>query len=275
MKQLTTLNNVRAAQGFCDYLNSINIRCELNPISRESVSLLVTEEQFESAEKELTEFQTNPHQAKYLDASWQVGSTNSGLSYGGNPLNLVPRFLKLSLLIQSVSLLSILVYGAFVLGGFEWLFPYLQFSPTAPQTWLTPTIMHFSAMHLVFNLMWWMYLGDKITEQLGKRFLVLVFIVTALASNWLQFAFVDANFGGLSGVVYGLLGFCWLYGHTSGNTQLAISPSIVGFMLVWLVLGFADLLFINMANWTHLGGLIAGAVLGVFIASRHKKSKVN
>ncbi|MGB0860295.1 MAG: rhomboid family intramembrane serine protease, partial [Pseudoalteromonas spongiae] len=216
MKQLTTLSNVRAAQGFCDYLNSINIHCESKPINSETVVLLVSESQFEVAEKELAQFQANPNQAKYLEASWQVGSTNSGLSYGGSSLNLIPRFLKLSLLIQSVSLLSILVYGAFVLGGFEWLFPYLQFSPNAPHTWLTPTIMHFSAMHLIFNLMWWMYLGDKITEQLGKRFLVLVFMVTALASNWLQFTLENANFGGLSGVVYGLLGFCWLYGHFTG-----------------------------------------------------------
>ena len=275
MKQLTTLSNVRAAQGFCDYLNSINIHCQLKPINSETVVLLVSESHFEVAEKELAQFQANPNQAKYLEASWQVGSTNSGLSYGGSSLNLVPRFLKLSLLIQSVSLLSILVYGAFVLGGFEWLFPYLQFAPNAPHTWLAPTIMHFSAMHLIFNLMWWMYLGDKIAQLLGKRFLVLVFIVTALASNWLQFGLVNANFGGLSGVVYGLLGFCWLYGHITGNSKLAVSPSIVGFMLVWLVLGFADVLFINMANWAHLGGLFAGAVLGVLAASSHKKSKVN
>jgi GlpG protein len=46
-------------------------------------------------------------------------------------------------------------------------------------------------------------------------------------------------------------------------------------MLVWLALGFADVLFINMANWAHLGGLVAGASLGVFVANSHKKSKVN
>ncbi|WP_372768003.1 rhomboid family intramembrane serine protease GlpG [Pseudoalteromonas sp.] len=275
MKQLATLSNVRAAQGFCDYLNSINIHCELKPISSEQVTLFVSDEQFDNAYKELELFLADPNQAKYYEASWQVGSTNNGLSYVGNSLNLLPRFFKLSLLIQGVSILSIFVYGAFILGGFEWLFPYLQFSPVKIYSWLTPTIMHFSAMHLIFNLMWWMYLGDKISEQLGKRFLVLVFIVTALASNWLQFSLENANFGGLSGVVYGLLGFCWLYGHIAGNTKLAISPSIVGFMLVWLVLGFADVLFINMANWAHLGGLVAGALLGVFVANSHKKSKVN
>ncbi|TMN94189.1 rhomboid family intramembrane serine protease GlpG, partial [Pseudoalteromonas sp. S409] len=34
--------------------------------------------------------------------------------------------------------------------------------------------------------------------------------------------------------------------------------SIVGFMLVWLVLGFADVLFFRKANWAHLGGLVSG-----------------
>ncbi|MFP3427156.1 rhomboid family intramembrane serine protease, partial [Pseudoalteromonas sp. SIMBA_162] len=37
-----------------------------------------------------------------------------------------------------------------------------------------------------------------------------------------------------------------------------VSTSIIGFMRVWLGLGFADVLVIGMANWAHLGGLVSG-----------------
>ena len=65
-------------------------------------------------------------------------------------------------------------------------------------------------------------------------------------------------FGGLSGVVYGLLGFCWIYSALNPKQPALVTTAIVGFMLVWLVLGFADVLFVGMANWAHLGGLVSG-----------------
>jgi GlpG protein len=37
-----------------------------------------------------------------------------------------------------------------------------------------------------------------------------------------------------------------------------VTNGIIGFMLIWLVLGFADMLFVSMANWAHLGGLLSG-----------------
>ena len=71
---------------------------------------------------------------------------------------------------------------------------------------------------------------------------------------------VGPNFGGLSGVVYGLLGFCWIHSFLNPNKPALVSTAIVGFMLIWLVLGFADVLFVGMANWAHLGGLLSGMV---------------
>ena len=272
---LAELENVRAAQGFCDYLNSIGIVCKVQPLSASKMALYVNEGDLAEARHELAAFESNPNDAKYYEASWQVGTTESGLSYSGQSLDLIPRFLKLSPLIQLISLSSLVVYLGFIFGAFNSLFGYLQFNATTPYTWLTPAIMHFSAIHIIFNLMWWMYLGDKVTKELGNGYLVVIFLITALVSNWAQFILVAANFGGLSGVVYGLLGFCWLYGIFKPESNLAISTSVVGFMLVWLVLGFADVLFMSMANWAHLGGLVSGAMLGTLVAINHKKSKVN
>jgi GlpG protein len=85
-----------------------------------------------------------------------------------------------------------------------------------------------------------------------------VTLSVALISNAAQYFMVNPNFGGLSGVVYGLFGYFWIAGRLNPAQGLSISPGLVGFMLLWLLLGFFDVLWVSMANWAHLGGLLAG-----------------
>ncbi|HCA76013.1 MAG TPA: rhomboid family intramembrane serine protease GlpG, partial [Alteromonas sp.] len=86
-------------------------------------------------------------------------------------------------------------------------------------------------------------------------------VVTALVSNLAQLMVSGPNFGGLSGVVYGLVGFVWITGWLRPQWGLYLPKAIVGFMLVWLLLGFADVLWVNMANAAHTAGLISGCVM--------------
>jgi GlpG protein len=73
-----------------------------------------------------------------------------------------------------------------------------------------------------------------------------------------------ANFGGLSGVVYALVGFVWWFGYLAPEQGLSLAKPIVAFLLFWLVLGFVDLLPVNLANTAHLLGLISGCLLALF-----------
>ena len=70
----------------------------------------------------------------------------------------------------------------------------------------------------------------------------------------------------MSGVVYAFMGFIW-----TGNTLRPgwiepLPPAIVGFMLIWLLVGMVGALEIlgagAIANGAHLGGLIIGVCLG-------------
>jgi GlpG protein len=258
MIELGSLNNPRAAQGFIDFLKSQGLEGQLRTTDGTTVIISVVPEHFHQVQPLWAEFTQNPNHQRYQQASWDVGNTQSTLSYQGQSLNLMARFKALSWLNQTVSILSIVIYLAFLLGGFEAIYTVLQFKATQPLSWLTPALVHFSAMHIVFNLIWWMSLGDNIEKQCGKLSLVGLFLVTALISNWAQYLMIGPNFGGLSGVVYGLLGYCWIYSFLNPKQPALVSTAIVGFMLIWLVLGFADVLFIGMANWAHLGGLISG-----------------
>ena len=266
---LAQLDNIRAAQGFIDYLKMQNIDAQLVKGQEKKAAILVSEDVYEQAHQLWLEFDDDPNQDKYLAASWDAGVSNAPFQYTGSSLNIKQRFNALSWFNQSITVTSIVIYMAFMFVGFETLFTLLQFQPYNPINWITPAIIHFSAIHIIFNLMWWMQLGDQIEKSLEKSQLLIIFLVSAIVSNWAQYLLVGPNFGGLSGVVYALLGFCWIYGWLKPSAGIVIAKPIVGFMLVWMLLGFADVLFVGMANWAHLFGLLTG-MLFAFL-----KAKIN
>ncbi|MDX1805338.1 MAG: rhomboid family intramembrane serine protease [Alcanivorax sp.] len=133
----------------------------------------------------------------------------------------------------------------------------------AQQPWrlLTPMLLHFGVLHILFNLLWWSDLG-RIIERFQSSFQLLwVTLVTGAISNLAQFLDTGPNFGGLSGVVYGLLGYLWIYGKVNPQSGYPLRREIVIFMLAWLVICFVGLGGI-VANAAHLAGLVSGCVLG-------------
>ena len=139
-----------------------------------------------------------------------------------------------------------------------------------PWRLLGPAFFHFSWLHIVFNTMWWWQLGGSIEETLGKGTLINLLLISAIVSNLGQFFVSGSNFGGLSGVVYALVGFVWWYGYLAPEKGLSLSKPLIGFLLFWLLLGFVDVLPVNVANTAHLLGLISGCLLAVFnVKSSH------
>lgn len=137
-----------------------------------------------------------------------------------------------------------------------------ELSMSQPWRLITPALLHLSAAHLFFNLFWWWYLGGRIELVLGGKTLLLLFVVTGVSANLLQWYTSGPLFGGLSGVVYGLFGFCAVYGWRR-RSALNLPPALLAFMVGWLLLGYTEILWINMANDAHLMGLISGLILGL------------
>ncbi len=145
-----------------------------------------------------------------------------------------------------------------------------QINMSEPWRMITPAFLHFSATHLVFNVFWWWYLGGRIELFLGSKMLFGLFVFTAIASNLVQFFWQGPLFGGLSGVVYGLLGFSMVMSAKRGG-PLWLPPMLLVFMVGWLLLGYADILPVNMANDAHLAGLVSGLIAGIFVRFGLKK----
>jgi len=127
---------------------------------------------------------------------------------------------------------------------------------------ITPIFLHFGVLHLVFNLLWLWDLGDMLERILGSRWLLLFVAVVGVSSNLAQYSYAGPLFGGMSGVVYGLLGYLWLRGFLDPNFPLRPNKAIVYLMLGWFVLGWTGLLG-PIANMTHSIGLAAGGTLAV------------
>ncbi|OEY66971.1 rhomboid family intramembrane serine protease [Marinobacter sp. X15-166B] len=138
------------------------------------------------------------------------------------------------------------------------------------QIWrlLSPDFLHFSMAHIIFNSVMLWFLGSQVEWFDGKSRVLVLFVVTSLLANGLQYMVSGPLFGGLSGVVYGLLGYCWL--SQQRRARFHFPPALVIFSVVWMVIGFTPLpewLGIGrMANEAHLGGFVAGLLVAVLWA---------
>ena len=135
---------------------------------------------------------------------------------------------------------------------------------------ISPIFLHFSFAHLAFNCLWIYILGEKIERINGSLIFISLVIFTAISSNSLQFFWNGSGlFGGLSGVIYGLIGFCMIIEMDSSRDIYDIPPGLYMFMVIWMILGFLGLLelfgFGSVANFAHLGGLVSGIIFAMIL----------
>jgi len=277
MISLHRFEHLRLAQAFSDYLNSQKISNTIQHSEFSYEILLEQEQQLHIAEKALAEFLANPTQSKYLSASWESGnlkSTPDQLSYAN--ADLFSNFKRQAgILTHSLFAICCVIYALIAFGVFNPLNSFLAFYQQQPfdylQSWrfITPALLHFSLLHIVFNLLWWWQLGGLVEKQHGKQRLIILFLFSAVASNLSQFFLVGPYFGGLSGVVYALVGYCWLFGQLDKTSKVHLPNGMFAILIGWLVLGFIDILPTNLANYAHLVGLLAGLMLA-FVCHRLK-----
>jgi GlpG protein len=127
---------------------------------------------------------------------------------------------------------------------------------------VTPIFVHLDILHILFN-MWWLYdLGTVIESRIGSGRFLFVVVISAVLSNVAQYALAGSPaFGGMSGVLYALFGYVWVRGKLDSAFGLILPPVTSVILMVWLVLGFIGKAG-NVANFTHLGGLVAGGIIG-------------
>lgn len=128
---------------------------------------------------------------------------------------------------------------------------------------LSPMFLHFGELHLVFNLLWLWYFGRQLEALQPVWVFLLLVIFTSFVSNTTQYLAIEYNnFGGMSGVVYGLVGYTWVIHSCMPKSHLMINTNMFVFFVVALVL-----MEILASSWiataAHVGGLVSGLVFGL------------
>lgn len=273
--KLIELENEMVAKGLLEYLRTHNLQVELNITSQALAYqiMLTNKHQFQQAMILVKHFADNPNHTRY-----QHFVPKSQLLFGISALKQTP-------LTWLVLLLCALVYVFSEAGGYGFVSQHLKATAfqqiqTNHQWWrlVSPSFIHFSSFHILFNLVVWWQLARVIEFHFSSSKLLFIFVVTSVVSNLSQLLSTGvgpnglSNFGGLSGVVYGVIGFVWWCGLLKSKSGLKLPNQFVIIAIGWLLLGYLDLLWVNMANEAHLFGLISGSLLAIGLRFTEQKS---
>jgi GlpG protein len=133
----------------------------------------------------------------------------------------------------------------------------------AGEVWrlVTPVFLHAGLVHLLFNMLWLYQLGGQIEAQESSRSLAVMVLVFASMCNTAQYLVSGPLFVGMSGVVYGLLGYIWMMTRFQVGTRYMLSEQTVTIMLLWLGLCLVGIIP-HVANTEHVVGMLLGVVWG-------------
>lgn len=274
---------------FADYLNSKGIKARAKPgFGANYVVLVANEKDISPAKLELLRFGNNPFAKEYNKASWAQGQLlkrdkviSSGFmsfsmgTYRWTPFSLTSIIELVCLVIFIVGLFSSSMENtfAYMLGwiSLENLTQDFQIYRV-----ITPIFLHFGFLHIAFNLVMFEAFARPIERYLGVGRLLYVILSIAIVSNALQFI-VSAGlnqyalFGGLSGVVYGIICYMAILSRrVDVPNELKVPPGLLTVSIIFIALGFV---MNDVANFCHIGGLIMGLVLGFLDFRRPLKIK--
>jgi len=131
---------------------------------------------------------------------------------------------------------------------------------------VSPMLLHFSWLHITFNLLWVWEVGRRIEFAHGVPWFLGVTVIASVAANGLQAWLAPLQlFGGMSGVVFAYLSYVMVWDWFRPALKIGLAKGIYIVMLAYLALGFSGLIDLlglgSLANGAHLGGLLAGVVL--------------
>ena len=142
--------------------------------------------------------------------------------------------------------------------------------------WFTPALIHFSLMHLVFNGLLAVLFGRPVEAALGHLGCLVLLLWLMLAGNLAQVAFsATPFFGGLSGMVYGLVGYVAVMQQLQPANPLwylpkGLIPSLLAFLVLFST-GITEYFGLYIANAAHWGGLLGGVAAALIVGLLWRK----
>lgn len=139
---------------------------------------------------------------------------------------------------------------------------------------VTPIFLHGSPMHLGMNMLGLVIFGRVIERLLGTPRYAVMILALAIVPNLLQGLMPESlggnpNFVGISGVIYGLVGYVWVRSQLNPSFGISIPMPFLVLMIGSIVIGLSGAIEAwRFADLCHLGGLVLGAAMGYFSESK-------
>ena len=132
---------------------------------------------------------------------------------------------------------------------------------------MSPMLLHAGLLHLSFNMLWLWEFGRRIESRQASWAMVILIIVLALVSNTAQYLYSGSiYFGGMSGVVYGLFAYIWMWQLFDPAKGLGLPGNLVFFMLLALIV-LTMMGLDSIADEAHIAGLLCGVLYGAVVST--------
>lgn len=279
MKRLTEVPASLDLQAFSQWLRSQGVEHRISMEGDSQVIWLIDERLEEPVMAALERYMNDPEMRSRLKASptapprhrrhWQAKPAQAPLTLGTVVLAALLAWITGFGAGPFTVELLIVDPSQWAVGSFNQRWEALLGTLAQGQFWrlFSPDFLHFTAAHLVFNAVVLWFLGSQVEVIDGRARLILLFVVTSLAANLLQYLVTGPLFGGLSGVVYGIIAYTWL--SQRDYPRFIFPPALMMFSVVWLLIGLTpipeQLGIGSMANGAHLGGLLGGLAMAALL----------
>ena len=155
------------------------------------------------------------------------------------------------------------------------------------QIWrlITPVFVHgtgqeflFDFLHIFFNMYWMYWLGTRLEIQFGLKTYLGLFLIAGVASILVPLLTPEtgllgirglggSSVVGMSGVVYGVIGFGWCKMKMKPSVGMLITPFVLMFSIGWMLFGIVSAsssqgvgYISSISHLAHLVGLLTGAM---------------
>ena len=136
---------------------------------------------------------------------------------------------------------------------------------------VTPVFLHAGIIHFAFNSMALVQLGPLVEEEYGTERLATIYLLCGIAGSAASQILRHSHTVGASGAICGLLGLLLVHGYRMGGSYGTRLKSAMLQNIV--IMGFLSFMVPRIDWMNHLGGLVAGAGLGLLVPSGPFRSR--
>ena len=174
-------------------------------------------------------------------------------------------FVTLSLRAPSFDAHSMVEYGALslprIMANYEW------------YRLITAAFLHFSLEHLLANMLALWVFGERVERALGKGKFLILYIFCAVMGNVVSlavtfFSGADVVSAGASGAVFGIIGALFSIVIKNRGKYADLTGGRAVLLVLYSV--FSGFSGEGIDNAAHIGGLIAGLLLGFLLYRGHE-----